>query len=99
MKRLIALLLSALLLLGLCACGAAESAPAAASAPPAAEPTPEPTPKPTPEPTPEPAPEPTEEPVPEAAFEPDFSFSTTDREGTAYDESLFAGQRLTMINF
>lgn len=38
------------------------------------------------------------EPVPETAFAPDLLFSTTDREGAVYGESIFAGQRLTMIN-
>ena len=32
-------------------------------------------------------------------FDPDFRFSTTDRNGAAYDENVFAGQTLTMINF
>ena len=33
------------------------------------------------------------------AYDPDVRFSTTDRNGVAYDESFFAGQTLTMINF
>lgn len=43
---------------------------------------------------------PTEEPAEEPAFyEPDFRFTTTDREGNVWDESVFAGHALTMINF
>ena len=58
---------------------------------------------------PEPVPEATEAPDDSAsasgpageapAFAPDFTFTTTDRNGEAYDESVFAGQTLTMINF
>ena len=62
-------------------------------------PTPEPTPVPTPEPTPVPTPEPTPEAAVPADFAPDFTFSTTDREGNAYDETVFAGYKLIMINF
>ena len=34
-----------------------------------------------------------------ADFDPDFTFTTTDREGNTYDESIFADYELTMINF
>ncbi len=32
-------------------------------------------------------------------YSPDFTFNTTDRDGNAYDESIFAGYELTMVNF
>ena len=90
MKKAILILAILLAVLTLCACGTTQ--PAASPAP-TAEPTPEPTAAPTPEPTP----------VPGAAvpadYEPDFSFSTTDRDGKVYDETIFASQKLTMINF
>ncbi len=31
-------------------------------------------------------------------YDPDFSFTTTDRDGTSFDESIFAEHELTMIN-
>lgn len=39
-----------------------------------------------------------EQAVPEG-FSPDFTFTTTDRDGNSWDESVFAGNELTMINF
>ena len=111
MKRLISVLLACLLVLGLCACGASgTSAPAEK---PAAEPAGEaaeaaetqtsepevnPFPKETmtmlPENTPS-APEASEAP----AFDPDFTFTTTDRNGESVDETIFAEAALTMVNF
>lgn len=71
--------------------------PADAPAP-AEEPAPEAEPEPVEE--PEPTAEPAEEaPAQSASFSPDFSFSTTALDGTAFDESVFAGHKLTMINF
>ena len=32
-------------------------------------------------------------------FDPDFSFTTTDRRGIQYDETVFAGHKLTILNF
>lgn len=32
-------------------------------------------------------------------FDPEFTFNTTDRDGNEYDESIFASNKLTMINF
>ena len=32
-------------------------------------------------------------------FDPEFTFKTTDRDGNEYDESIFASNKLTMINF
>lgn len=34
-----------------------------------------------------------------ADFAPDFTFKTTDRQGNEWDESVFASNKLTMINF
>ena len=69
MKKIFALLLVLVMILGLAACGA--GTPAATPTPePTAEPTPEPTAEPTPEPTAEPTPEPTAEPTPEPTPEP-----------------------------
>ncbi|MBR5094777.1 MAG: redoxin domain-containing protein [Oscillospiraceae bacterium] len=88
MKKLFSLLLCLCLLFCCCGCGAKSDAPAQpeqeASAP-AAEP-----------PVREPVQEPVQEPV---AFSPDFVFSTTDRDGNTWDESVFAEHELTMINF
>ncbi len=39
-----------------------------------------------------------EEPIPEAPYS-GFTFTTTDRDGNTWDESVFAGYALTMINF
>lgn len=53
-------------------------------------------------PAPEASPAVTEAPAPAespAAAESAFRFATSDREGNAWDESAFAGQTLTMINF
>ena len=97
MKQLLNLLLVGILLLCLCGCGAKQpaAAPEPASTPEAsAEPETVPEASETPEPSPE-----VQEPEKIAGYEPDFRFSTTDRDGTAYDESIFAGQTLTMINF
>lgn len=33
------------------------------------------------------------------SFTPDFTFSTKDRDGNAYDEQIFSGAELTMVNF
>ena len=33
------------------------------------------------------------------SFHPDFTFKTTDRDGNEWDESVFASNKLTMINF
>lgn len=115
MKRMISVLLACLLVLGLCACGASETtapaekpaaAPSGEAAPEpaetqAAEPAANPFPRETmtmlPEETP-PAPEVPE--TPDApAFEPDFSFTTTDRNGESVDETIFAEAALTMVNF
>ena len=81
MKKTVAILLAALLLSMLCACGTA--APAA---------------------TPEPAATPAT--AAEASNEADakdeatvLRFSTTDRDGNAYDESVFAGYKAVMLNF
>ena len=98
MKKATLILAILLAVLTLCACGASQ--PAASPAP-TAEPTPEPTAAPTTEPTAVPTPEPTAGPgaaVP-ADYAPDFSFSTTDRGGKVFDETIFASQKLTMINF
>ena len=106
MKRLLAALLAAALLLTLCACGTApvpaETTPVPAETEPVpdeAEPAPaeaEPAPAET-EPSAEPA---AVEETPETpAAEPDFRFSTTALDGTAFDESVFAEASLTMINF
>ena len=35
----------------------------------------------------------------DAAFSPDFTFETTDRTGNVYDESVFAGHKVTILNF
>ena len=97
MKQLLSLLLAAVLLLCLCGCGAKQptAAPEPVSTPEAsAEPETVPEPAETPEPSPE-----VQEPEGIAGYEPDFRFSTTDRNGGTYDESIFAGQTLTMINF
>ena len=97
MKQLLNLLLVGILLLCLCGCGAKQpaAAPEHASTPEAsAEPETVPEASETPEPSPE-----VQEPEEIAGYEPDFRFSTTDRDGGAYDESIFAGQTLTMINF
>ena len=32
-------------------------------------------------------------------FDPEFTFKTTDRDGNEFDESIFASNKLTMINF
>ena len=98
MKKTLILILALALLLTLAGCGLA-SAPA-----PSTEPAPTEEPAPAAEPVPEEEPAPAEEPVPEtdelpAAFEPAFRFSTTTLDGTAADESIFAGHTLTMINF
>ena len=34
-----------------------------------------------------------------ATFSPDFTFSTTDRDGNTYDERIFSSGMLTMVNF
>ena len=34
-----------------------------------------------------------------ADFDPDFTFTTTDREGNVWDETVFASAELTMVNF
>ena len=34
-----------------------------------------------------------------SGFDPDFTFSTVDREGNSFDETIFAEHSLTMINF
>ena len=34
-----------------------------------------------------------------SGFDPDFTFTTTDRSGVTYDETVFAQNKLTMINF
>ena len=97
MKQLLSLLLAAVLLFCLCGCGAKQptAAPEPVSTPEAsAEPETVPEPAETPESSPA-----VQEPVGIAGYEPDFRFSTTDRDGEAYDESIFAGQTLTMINF
>ena len=97
MKQLLNLLLVGILLLCLCGCGAKQpaAAPEHASTPEAsAEPETVPEASETPEPSPE-----VQEPEEIAGYEPDFRFSTTDRDGETYDERIFAGQTLTMINF
>ena len=86
-RNILALLLTAALALSLCACGSQSGQSLA----PAEEPAPEAVPAPQ-----EPAAEETE-PVPEAAA--GLSFSTTDREDNAWDESCFQQAELTMINF
>ncbi|MBQ9685366.1 MAG: TlpA family protein disulfide reductase [Oscillospiraceae bacterium] len=97
MKKALIVFLTALTLL-LCACGsntpaptaeptAAPETPAPAAAPEAAEATI------TPE-TPAPAAEPTVDDGAEL-----FTFSTTDREGKVYDESVFKDYQLIMVNF
>ena len=68
-KRIICIVLSALVMLALTGCMRAKPAPTPEPLP-AVTPTPEPTPAATPEPTPEPAPEPTPEPAPEPTPEP-----------------------------
>ncbi|MBO4636666.1 MAG: TlpA family protein disulfide reductase [Clostridiales bacterium] len=35
----------------------------------------------------------------EPEFDPDFKFSTTDRDGNVYDQTVFAEHEVTMINF
>ena len=112
MKKLTSMLAILLAVLLLCACdtsGPAQISTPAPTAAPTPEPSPEPTPVPTPEPTPVPTPEPTPVPTPELApeesadvpadFAPEFTFSTTDRDGNVYDETVFAGYKLIMINF
>ena len=81
------LLCAALLLCGGCGSGAAA---------PKSEPAPEPTAVPTAAPTAAPTAEPEQE---SGGFAPDFTFSTDDRDGNAWDESVFADHELTMINF
>ena len=76
MRRTVCFLLSALLLLSLCACGVKISS----------------------RPSPAPAAEP-ETPASPDGDSPDFSFSTTDREGNVWDESVFQTHKLTMLNF
>ncbi len=88
MKKLYAVLLCLTLLL-CCGCGSA-SVPA-----PAEEPAPAETPVPAEEPA-APAEETAEAAAPDASG---FRFSTTDREGNVWDESVFAQHELTMINF
>ena len=97
MKQLLNLLLVGILLLCLCGCGAKQPT---ASQEPASTPEASAEPETVPEAseTPEPSPE-VQEPEEIAGYEPDFRFSTTDRDGGTYDESIFAGQTLTMINF
>ena len=91
MKRIYAFVLAAALLLCLCACGSKPE--------PQVELVPSPTPVSNPEVFPLPAEGVEGTPGTDGAFEPDIRFSTTDRDGTACDESLFAGHSLTMINF
>ena len=86
-RNILALLLTAALALSLCACGSQSGQSPA----PAEEPAPEAVPAPQ-----EPAAEETE-PEPEATA--GLSFSTTDREDNAWDESCFQQAELTMINF
>ena len=76
-KRIIYIVLSALMMLALTGCMGSKPAPTpeplptvAPTSEPAPAPTPEPTPEPTPAPTPEPTPEPTVEPTPEPEPEP-----------------------------
>lgn len=90
MKRFAVLALTLSLLLCLAACGGPAALPAA---------TPAPTEEPA-APTEEPA-APTEEPAPASAGENDggFVFRTTDRDGGEWDQSVFAGHRVTMVNF
>ena len=73
-KRILCIVLSALMMLALTGCMAARSAPTPEPLPtvtPTSEPTPAPTPAPTPEPTPAPTPEPTPELTPEPTIEPE----------------------------
>ena len=73
-KRIIYIVLSALMMLALTGCMAARPAPTPEPLPtvtPTYEPTPAPTPEPTPEPTPAPNPEPTPELTPEPTIEPE----------------------------
>lgn len=101
-KSPVAFLFALLLMLTLCACGKSTPAPAPEPTPaPIAEPTPasaaEPTPAPTAEPTPAPAAEPAG--TQTAGRAPGLIFTTTDRAGNTVEESVFAGKKLTMINF
>ena len=101
MKRtilLISLLLFALLLF--CACGT-QGSPQTVKPEPAvqaAEPSFAPAPQETAE-VPADEPEPEEEEVPPEVFDPDVTFTTTDREGNSVDETIFAGASLTILNF
>ena len=75
-KRILCIVLSALMMLALTGCMGSRPAPTpeplpTVTAPPTPEPTPAPTPEPTPEPTPAPTPEPTPEPTVELTPEPE----------------------------
>lgn len=102
MKKTLAVLFAALLLLALCTWGSARQSSTAppvygAGAAPEAEIEPaEEIPAPETEATVQPDPEP--EPGP-GDYTPDFTFSTTDRDGKPWDESVFRGYTLTMLNF
>ena len=102
MKKMLSLLLVSVLLFALCGCSkkapaaAPTSAPAVQEAPaPAAEPAPA---APSAAQEPVEAAEPTPAPAPPADFAPDFTFSAVDRDGNEYDESVFAGHAITIIN-
>lgn len=107
MEKLLALLLSLLMLLGLCACGAAPAAPAEETEAPveeSAEPAEEAAQ--SAEETAEPGEEPEEAAAEEAAeaalpadYTPDFRFTTLDADGKEWTESCFASAKLTLINF
>ena len=100
MKKSIAVLLCVLLWVSLAGCGSGNSAPAPTQAPaasPAEESAPVSTPTPAPDPSEEPAP--SEENGNGAAFSPEFTFTAPDRDGNEWTEQIFAGKKLTMINF
>ena len=95
MKKTMLFLILAITLLLFCACGTGSSAPAAApeAEPPAAEPSSAPSAPPV-----ETGGVPEREEIP-AADAPGFVFETTDREGNPVDQSVFAGAKLTILNF
>ncbi|MDO4990363.1 MAG: TlpA disulfide reductase family protein [Eubacteriales bacterium] len=100
MKKVICLLLVLVLLFALCGCSKKAPAPTPAAAP-AVEAAPVPAAESAPAATPEPAPAAGSEasaPAPAGAFDPDFTFSVTGRDGTVYTEQVFAEHALTVIN-
>jgi peroxiredoxin/predicted small lipoprotein YifL len=113
MKKCISLLLVLTMIFALCACSKKEPAapkesaaaaepavvkePAATPEPAAAMPAPAAAAAPESAPEPEPAVEAAPAPAPAVPFDPDFTFYVTDRDGTAYDEHVFAENGLTVL--